>query len=214
MKAALTGSFFNINSTFAGKCVRYMYINPQNQLDKSNDRTTEKILSLLSANGTELKLKAGEAAVKEGQLCDFFFIVVSGSFRAYRLLNDREMIIGFSFKGDIDTAPYAFITNSHSTETIEAVTESTIIKIYRSSLEFLKTNYPEFKNFTEMLLAQYIEVLVKRHIEYKTYTAEQLYYKLYQRQPQEVKLIPLKYIASYLGISQERLSRIRSKANV
>ncbi|AWH86141.1 hypothetical protein HYN59_13935 [Flavobacterium album] len=189
-----------------------MYINPKNQFDKAADGATEKLIRLLAENGTETKVKTGQPAIKEGQRCDFFFIVISGSFRAYRLLNDKEMIIGFSFAGDIDTAPYAFITNSYSTETIEAIVDSTIIKVHRNTLESLKELYPEMKNFTENLLAHYIEVLVKRHIEFKTYTAEQLYHSLYQRQPDEVKLIPLKYIASYLGISQERLSRIRAKS--
>ncbi len=188
-----------------------MYINPHNELDKALDSTTEKIMALLAANGTEITLKAGVPAVREGQRCDFFFIVVSGSFRAYRLLNDREMIIGFSFAGDIDTAPYSFITNTCSTETIEAITDSVIIKIHRNTWERLKGTYPELKDFIENMLAHYIEVLVKRHIEFKTYTAEQLYHSLYARQPEQVKLIPLKYIASYLGISQERLSRIRAK---
>lgn len=188
-----------------------MYINPQNQLDKATDKPTARLMQLLMENGSEMALKAGEPAIKVGQRCDFFFIVASGSFRAYRLLNDKEMIIGFSFAGDIDTAPYAFITDTHSTETIEAITDSVIIKIHRGTLERLKGTYPELKDFIENLLAHYIEVLVKRHIEFKTYTAEQLYHSLHGRQPEQVKLIPLKYIASYLGISQERLSRIRAK---
>ncbi len=188
-----------------------MYINPENKLDSVADKSVEKIISMLMDHGTEVHLKPGEAILKEGQLCDFFFIVLGGCFRAYRFVNDRETIIGFSFKGDIDTAPFAFISHIHSTETIEAVTESVAVKVYRSTLESLKAEHPALQHFTENLLAHYIEVLVKRHIEFKTYTAEQLYHTLYKRQPEAVKQIPLKYIASYLGISQERLSRIRAK---
>lgn len=188
-----------------------MYINPENKLDAVADKSVEKIIGLLIDHGTEVRLKPGEAILKEGQLCDFFFMVVEGCFRAYRLLNDREVIIGFSFKGDLDTAPFAFINQSHSTETIEALSESVAIKVYRSTLEALKASHPGLQHFTENMLAHYIEVLVNRHIEFKTYTAEQLYHTLSKRQPQAVKQIPLKYIASYLGISQERLSRIRAK---
>ena len=176
------------------------------------DTPSGGLIRLLMDFGTEMTLKAGEPVIKAGQRCNFLFIVLSGSFRAYRLVEDKEMIIGFSFTGDIDTAPYAFITDTHSTETIEAITNSTIIKVNRSKLEQLKNMHPEMGNFIENLLAHYIEVLVSRHIEFKSYTAERLYHQLYSRQPDNVKQIPLKYIASYLGISQERLSRIRAKS--
>ncbi|WP_159799787.1 Crp/Fnr family transcriptional regulator [Flavobacterium sp. MK4S-17] len=188
-----------------------MYINPKNDLDILSDTSVIKLVALLKDNGTEVTVKPGEAAIREGQVCDFFFFVQSGSFRTYRYINDKEVIIGFSFKGDIDTAPYAFITNSHSTETIEAITQSSIIKVHRSTLDALTETHPGIKSFTLNMLVHYIEVLVRRHIEFKTYTAEQIYRTLYDRQPDEVHNIPLKFIASYLGISQERLSRIRSK---
>lgn len=190
-----------------------MYINPHNNFDTLNDKATGKIIGLLMEHGTEVQLKAGDPILKEGQLCNFFLIVLTGCFRAYRLVNDREVIVGFSFKGDFDTAPFAFINHSHSTETIEAVTESSAVKVYRSTLESLRGSHPGLQHFTEQMLAHYIEVLVKRHIDFKTYTAEQLYHTLYRRQPEAVKQIPLKYIASYLGISQERLSRIRAKSS-
>jgi CRP-like cAMP-binding protein len=217
MKAIREGGFFSTENLDICQLILHLrkavkvYINPQNQLNKVTDKPTAKLIELLVENGTEMALKAGESAIKTGQRCDFFFMVVSGSFRAYRLLNDKEMIIGFSFAGDLDTAPHAFITDAHSTETIEAIVDSVIVKIHRNTLEHLKGIYPELKDFIENMLAHYIEVLVRRHIEFKTYTAEQLYHSLHARQPEQVKLIPLKYIASYLGISQERLSRIRAK---
>ncbi|NDI99199.1 Crp/Fnr family transcriptional regulator [Flavobacterium sp. LaA7.5] len=188
-----------------------MYINPKNNLDILSDTSVIKLVELLKDKGMEITVKPGEAIIREGQMCDFFFFVLSGSFRAYRYVNDKEVIIGFSFKGDIDTAPHAFITHSHSTETIEAITESNIIKVHRSTLDALTETHAGIKNFVLNMLAHYIEVLVRRHIEFKTYTAEQVYRALYNRQPEEVQKIPLKFIASYLGISQERLSRIRSK---
>lgn len=188
-----------------------MYINPKNQLDTNSNSDIQKIIELLKSSGQEYAIKPGEAVIKQGQLCDFFFIVDSGSFRAYRYSNDKEVTIGFTFKGDIDTVPYAFINNTHSTETIEAITASTIIKIHRSTLDALFAQHPAMRNFIQGLLAHYIEVLILRFIEFKTVTAEMSYYKLHDRQPDEVSRIPLKYIASYLGISQERLSRIRNK---
>ena len=189
-----------------------MYINPNNHFNTEIDKSTERIISLLMEHGQETDVEAGESVITQGQKCDFFFIVLSGCFRAYRYMNEKEIIIGFSFAGDIDTAPHAFITQSHSTEVIEAVTHSKIIKIHRSVLQNLTLQYPELKSFIETLLASYIEVLVKRYMEFKAYTAEEAYHKLQARQPEQIRNLPLKFIASYLGISQERLSRIRNKS--
>lgn len=189
-----------------------MYMNPHNQLHAADTSPMRQLVDLLRNAGTELTLMPGEPILRCGQRCDFFFVVLSGSFRAYRWIGDKEMIIGFSFAGDIDTAPYAYITDSHSTETIEAITKSTVAKVHRSQLHEIIARNPTMQGITEIMLAQYIEVLVNRHIEFKTFTAEQLYHALFRRQPEEVRQIPLKYIASYLGISQERLSRIRAKS--
>ncbi|AXG74661.1 Crp/Fnr family transcriptional regulator [Flavobacterium arcticum] len=188
-----------------------MYINPNNQFDSIGDVVSLKIINLLKEAGTEMTIESGQTIIKEGQLCDFFFIVVSGSFRAYRYINDHEVIIGFSFKGDIDTAPYAFVNKQHSTENIEAITKSKIIKIHRSTFDNLAAENPEMDNFILNLLARYTEILIKRHLEFKIYTAEHIYLLLHKRQQEEIHKIPLKYIASYLGISPQRLSRIRNK---
>lgn len=193
---------------------RQMYINPKNKLDTVPDANTQKIMDMLFEVGYESTLMPGDTIIRQGQLCDFFFIVISGCFRAYRYQNEKEIIIGFSFSGDVDTAPHAFIFNTHSTETIEALTKSTIIKVHRSSLDALVSTNPSMRDFVQNLLAQYIEILIQRIIEFKTLTAEQAYHLLLQRQPEEAAKIPLKYIASYLGISQERLSRIRKKIRI
>jgi len=189
-----------------------MYINPNNHLHSPSDSSIRRIINLLLQQGQEVVIDAGEAIIKQGQPCDFFFIVLSGCFRAYRYLNDKEIIIGFTFAGDVDTVPYAYISHTHSPEVIEAVVDSVAVKIYRATLQKLSDENPGLKDFVENLLASYIEVLVNRNLEMKAYTAEEVYHNLCARQPEQVRLIPLKYIASYLGISQERLSRIRNKS--
>ncbi|QYJ67798.1 Crp/Fnr family transcriptional regulator [Flavobacterium litorale] len=191
-----------------------MYINPNNQFNCTEDSATVKIIELLKGSGNEVTINAGETIVKEGQLCDFFFIVVSGTFRAYRYVNDQEIIVGFSFPGDIDTAPYAFIKKQHSTETIEAITKSEVIKVYRSTFDELADKYPEINTFLLNLLVHYTEILVKRHLEFKACTAEHIYNVLHSRQPEAINKIPLKYVASYLGISPQRLSIIRNNLKI
>ncbi|MDX1907314.1 MAG: Crp/Fnr family transcriptional regulator [Bacteroidia bacterium] len=185
-----------------------MTINPNNKLNDNPNGIIE-LLQSLKQLGRKVQIEKGKTILTEGDEVDFVFFVEKGCFRCYRWINDEEVTIGFSFEGDIDTCPYAFINKTESTDIIEALTNCNVIKIYRGEIDELKKYQPELDGFIQGLLSHYIEVLIQRNIDLRTKNADQLYRKLYKRQPKEVAQIPLMYIASYLGISKERLSRIR-----
>ena len=186
-----------------------MYINPNNALIQ--DPVAAAALRLMVNAGKRERVNKGALILIEGQACDFLFFVVSGAFRAFRWVEDTEVTIGFSFSGDFDTCPYAFFNNQLSTDIIEALTDAVIIRVKKSDIENLAREKPELKDFLTHLLSHYVEILVSRSIEYRILTAEKIYQNLLSRQPDEVAKIPLQHIASYLGISKERLSRIRKK---
>jgi CRP/FNR family transcriptional regulator, anaerobic regulatory protein len=186
-----------------------MYINPNNALIQ--DPVADSALRILVNAGKRERVNKGALILIEGQACDFLFFVVSGAFRAFRWVEDKEVTIGFSFTGDFDTCPYAFFNNQPSTDIIEALTDGVIIRVKKSDIENLAREKPGLKDFLTLLLSHYTEVLISRNIEHRILTAEEMYQNLLSRQPDKVAKIPLQYIASYLGISKERLSRIRKK---
>ncbi len=185
-----------------------MTINPNNKLTESENNFSELIQNLKEL-GRTASIEKGKAIITEGQKVDFVFLVEKGCFRAFRWVDNEEVTIGFSFHGDMDTCPYAFINQTPSTDTIEALTDSKVIKIYRGDIDELQRKNPELGKFTQSLLSHYIEILIQRNIDLRIKSAEELYKELHKRQPHEVAQIPLMYIASYLGITKERLSRIR-----
>lgn len=186
-----------------------MTINPDNQFYLFSNRDYNDIVTILKAKGKRKKLSKGEIIIQEGAPCDFFFYIEYGCFRAFRYLDEKEVNIGFSFKGDLDTCPYAFINDLPSFDIIEALTESSVIVIYKTDLSELENRNPLVKNFVNYMLSSYIETLINRALEFKALTAEEIYLKMLKRQPLELSNIPLKHLASYLGITPERLSRIR-----
>lgn len=203
--------YLHINLTLVRSIIRLsnnMTINPNNNIN-NNLNDYEELIQTLKSFGLTLKIPKGKCILTEGDVVNHIFIIEKGCFRTFRLINDDEVTIGFSFKGDIDTCPYAYINQLISTDCIESLTDSQIVKIHRSELQNLERQKPELNKFTQMLLSQYIEILIQRNIDLRVKSAEQLYQELHKRQPKEVAQIPLMYIASYLGISKERLSRIR-----
>ena len=165
----------------------------------------------LRRHGEQVYYKKDEVVFSEGGKANFMLILEKGILRTYRLVNDKEIVLGFTFPGDLDTSPISFLTSIPSQDTIDAVCESSGIKISRELFfQQLKTlNYS--KDILQPILLEYIDVLIKRHLELKAYTAEENYINLLMRQPKLVNEIPLKDVASFLGISKERLSRIRKK---
>jgi CRP-like cAMP-binding protein len=187
-----------------------MTINPNNSLNDSVSGFT-KLIEALKQIGKSIRFEKGQCILNEGECVDYVFLIEQGCFRTYRWVEDEEVTIGFSFIGDIDTCPFAFINQTPSTDIIEALTDSRVIKIHRRDIEQLEKENPAMRSFIQFLLSHYIEVLIKRNIELRTKNADKMYANLLNRQPQEVSQIPLMYIASYLGITKERLSRIRKK---
>lgn len=187
-----------------------MTINPNNKLNKNQNSFTE-LLQAVKQSGKLLHVKKGKCILTEGEDVKFVFFIEKGCFRAFRWINNEEVTIGFSFEGDIDTCPFAYINELKSSDCIEALTNSKVIKVYRRDIDELQSKFPELNKFIQKLLSHYIEVLIQRNINLRTKSAEELYSELLKSQPKEVAQIPLMFIASYLGISKERLSRIRKK---
>lgn len=185
-------------------------INPNNKLH-APENPQKEFIELLKKSGKVISVQKGISILNEGDQVNCIFFIEKGCFRTFRWINDEEVTIGFSFEGDIDTCPYAFINQLNSLDIIEALTDSKIIKIHRREIELLQRENSHFNGFIQTLLSHYIEILIKRNIDLRIKSADVLYKELYNRQPKEVAQIPLMYIASYLGISKERLSRIRKK---
>ncbi|MDW8302484.1 MAG: Crp/Fnr family transcriptional regulator [Bacteroidia bacterium] len=185
-----------------------MTINPNNKFNENQD-TPHELIKVLKQLGKATQIEKGKCILTEGEDVDFVFFVEKGCFRTFRYVNDEEVTIGFSFEGDLDTCPFAYINHLNSSDCIEAMTDSKVIKLYRRDIDALKDKTPELNIFIQKLLSHYIEVLIQRNIDLRTKSAEELYRELHKRQPKELAQIPLMYIASYLGITKERLSRIR-----
>ncbi len=190
-----------------------MAINPNNKFYPLERYNYNNVVKLLVEKGTRKKINKGEVILNEGLVCDFFFYIEYGCFRAYRDINEKEVTIGFSFKGDLDTCPFSFINNLPSLDIIEALTDCSVIVVKKSQLIELEKYNPLVKSFVNYMLSTYIETLINRTLDYKSLDAAEHYKKLLKLQPHELSKVPLKHLASYLGITPERLSRIRKNTH-
>ncbi len=188
-----------------------MFIHPNNNFKNDFESNFKKEINALKSIGVFKNYSKNEIVLREGDSSDFIFFVINGAFRGLREIDAKEVTIGFSFEGDIDCCPLSYIQDIPSLDTIESLCESTILKVYKKDIQTKLPKSLKLEEFTSYMLSTYIETLVGRFMEFKAFTAEECYIRLLNRHPRHLDLVPHMYIASYLGITKERLSRIRKK---
>lgn len=124
---------------------------------------------------------------------------------------EKEITFGFSFKDQFISAYDSFLTQKPSAYQLQALTETSILSItYDDLQEVYQTT--QIGNLIGRLTAERLFLLKsKREQDLLNLTAEQLYIKIFKERPELLKVIPLKYISSYIGVTAQALSRIRKR---
>lgn len=124
---------------------------------------------------------------------------------------EKEITFGFSFKDQFISAYDSFLTRKPSAYQLQALTETTILSITYDDLQAVyKTT--QIGNLIGRITAERL-FLIKSSREQNllNLTAEERYMKLFKERPELIKIIPLKYISSYIGVTAQALSRIRKR---
>lgn len=143
---------------------------------------------------------------------EFQYFIVSGIMR-----NFYYDASGNAITTDLNHAPRFFtsynnfVSRNISNEIIECVTDCKLLRVKRDNVDILFAESIILKDYTIRYLEKVYEEERARINELTTHTAEQRYIKLMDKAPNIVLTVPLKHIASYLGIKPETLSRIRKK---
>lgn len=150
--------------------------------------------------------------IQEGEKCTSIAFIESGIFRSYYLTpQGDEVTYCFRFPNEL-LAPYsAFITGNPSIESIQAITSTTVTLISISDFKDLVSKNPKWEIFLKIIAEQNYLEMEHRIFQLQYTQAKEKYSLLLKKQPEYILAIPLQYLASYLGISQRHLSRIRKE---
>ena len=159
---------------------------------------------------TNKTVKKGEVFLKEGQRCDYLFYILRGFTRVYYLgLEGNEITHWFCAKDSMITSPFSFVKREPNILFFEALEDSELILINSSQLEKLIFHLPGLGEAFRHINAEFAMVLSRRIMSIHTETAEERYLKLMKEHPLLFQKAKLSHIASFLGITQQSLSRIR-----
>ncbi|WP_339840486.1 Crp/Fnr family transcriptional regulator [uncultured Maribacter sp.] len=158
---------------------------------------------------TEYKKKT--TLLKIGKIENHLSFIEKGSIRLYIPKVENDITFGFCFKGQFMSAYDSFLTQSPSTYQTETLTATTL---WRLKFIDLQDIYKRTKigNIIGRVTAENLFLMKsQREQSLLNETAEKRYLNLFTERPQLIKEIPLKYLASYIGVTPQALSRIRKR---
>jgi CRP-like cAMP-binding protein len=157
--------------------------------------------------------KKNEIILKEGLQCNVINYVQQGALRAFHVDQDiDENIVMFAINDWWITDMYSFVTGKPAIMNIDALEDTIVFQLHRDDLGHLYNSVPKFERFFRIVMQNaYIREQL-RVIENLSMKAEDRYNNFLNKYPQFAQRLPLKQIASYLGITPEFLSVLRKRA--
>jgi CRP-like cAMP-binding protein len=169
----------------------------------------EEVENLLKHWNNKSVLKRNDFLVQKGQVETSLYYVLSGSMRIFYPYHDEEICVGFAYDHNLICSYPSFILNQPSDYFIQALTKSDLVAITRKNFYELFDTFPKIERAWRMLEEEALIGKIQRETEMLTFTPEERYKRLLERSPHIFQLISRKYIASYLRMTPETLSRIR-----
>ena len=124
---------------------------------------------------------------------------------------EKEITFGFSFKDQFISAYDSFLTQTPSAYQLQTLTNTTILSITYENLQSVYST-TQIGNLIGRLTAERLFLIKSKREQYLlNLSAEERYIKLFKERPELLKVIPLKYISSYIGVTPQALSRIRKR---
>lgn len=150
--------------------------------------------------------------IEEGKTSKKSYFLESGIIRCYIIdLNGDEVTTRFFSAPDFLNDYLSFFDQSPSEENYELITDCSLLSINFDNVQYCFHNIPEFREWGRMLLTLNYVYINRRMIDFHKKSAQQRYLDLKTKHPEIIEQVPLKIIASYLGITKYSLSRIRKE---
>lgn len=160
-----------------------------------------------------LRFKRGETPVKEGDVCNHLYYIEKGLTRQYYIKNGKEVTEHLEYEGGIVMCIESFFKREPSRLVIETLEPSKIYAIpYDKLYELTHTSY----EFCQLMFAflEHSLILSQRKADTLRFeSAKERYLRTLHDHPELVRRAPLHYIASYLQMTPETLSRVRTATN-
>lgn len=181
-----------------------------NYIRKYVNLTEDEMYALQHAFETR-ELHPSETFFREGQLANEIYFVLEGWIRLFYNIEVEDKTAFFYTQGQFICAGESYNNGTPALENYQAITNSRILILTRDKIEELLTRHPKLEVIGRTAVENELIASQKVIASFVTQTAEERYLHLLENDRALFQEVPQHYIASYLGILPETLSRIKSR---
>jgi len=182
------------------------YLNRLNSISPLREETK----SALSDHISIKKVSKGDNILKYQEICRHIYFIHSGFVRIFYFKNGKDITEWFADEKQFFFSITSYFENKPSQLIIEAIEDCELILLSKSGQDALRNTNLEIANLIIGFYSMSLILSQKRMESLQFETASKRYLNLMHMQPNILQKVPLQYVASFLGITQETLSRIRA----
>ena len=152
-------------------------------------------------------LKRSDFLTRKGQVEHHLYFIIQGSMIISYEVEDSQQVVGFGYDNTLIGSFPSFIRNRPSAYNIQALSQTELLGIGRSDFYRLLEQYPALETTWRLMVEEALLGRIEREIDLLTPSPRERIQRLLNRSPHIFQIIPNKYIASYLRMTPETLSR-------
>jgi CRP-like cAMP-binding protein len=172
---------------------------------------SKEIEIYLKTNAHACSFRRGKLILKAGDICGQVYFIKQGAVRGFIKEGKRDITTWITAENELVTSISSLESDDPSIENMQAIEACEMFSLSFADLQDLYAQSPEFNIVIRKLLQQYYRDAERRAFIARLTNAENKYKYFLTRYSHLANRIPLKYIASFLGITLETLSRVRKK---
>ena len=171
--------------------------------------TASELETITSVWSRRQTYNRGEFIVRAGEVETQVHFVLEGTQTIHYLENGKEMCVGFGYPGTILIAYPSFITGKPSDFYLQAIKKTELLSLHYADWKMLMETLPTFREVWYKLTEQGLLGMMAREVELHLSSNAERYERLLKRSPKLLQLIQQRYVASYLKMEPETLSRLK-----
>lgn len=169
----------------------------------------------LMASHKKIDFSKNAIVLNEGKISNSYYLIESGLFRSFVIdFKGNEITTDFFSPNEILIEVPSLFLRTPSKENLQALTEASVWEMEFSDFQKLFSSIEGFTEWGRTWMSNQLFISKQRAVNMHVQSATERYLDLIKAQPKIIKQLPLKYIASYLGVTNTSLSRIRKEISL
>ena len=158
-----------------------------------------------------VEVPKAQSLLRDSEICNYTYVITNGLVRMYYQKDGQEISSMFIEEDTPFNAPDSYYSRTPGYLCLDALEPTRLARIHYNQLQSMYLKFPELNFVGRVITEKYFVKSEERLYLLRKQTGEERYSYFLTHYPELIQRVPLKYIASYLGLSFETLSRIRNK---